>query len=63
MKVWILNLAVSSLVVLSQACPPRHFSVVIVGSTDQTFEDPQIYIADPELYFFKEVLHLKEEEI
>ena len=63
MRVWILVLAVLSLVVLSQACPPGHFSAVIVGSIDQTVEDPQIFIEDPKLYFFKEVLHFQEEEI
>ena len=65
MKVWILILAVSSLVVSSssQACPPRHFSAVIVGSIDQTVEDPNVFDEDPKLYFFKEVLHFREEEI
>ena len=63
MKAWILILAVSSLVVSSQACPPRHFSAVIVSSIDQTFEDPEIHIEDPKLSFFKRVLHFEEEEI
>ena len=53
MRVWILVLAVSSLVVSSQACPPEHFSAAVVASIDQTVEDPQIFIEDPKLYFFK----------
>ena len=63
MKVWILVLAVSSLVVSSQACPPGHFSAMIVYSIDQTVEDPRVVIEDPKLYFFKKVLRLQEEEI
>ena len=63
MKVWILILAVSSLVVSSQACPPGHFSAVFVSSIDQTVEDLNIHIEDPNLSFFKEILHLQEEEI
>ena len=62
-KVWILIFAVLSLVVSSQACPPGHFSGVIVASIDQTVENPRLYIEDPKLYFFKEVLHFQEEEI
>ena len=64
MKVWILVLAASSLVVLSQACPPRHFSAVIVGSIDQTVEDLELgNIQDPELLFFRRTLRFREEEI
>ena len=63
MKVWILILAVASLIVSSQTCPPRHFSAVVVASIDQTFEDPDIYVADSELIFFKKALKLREEEI
>ena len=63
MEVWVFVLAVSSLVVSSQACPPRHFSAVIVGSIDQTVDTQTFLIEDPKLYFFKEVLHLQEEEI
>ena len=65
MKVWILVLAVSSLVVSSssQACPPRHFSAVIVASIDQKVEDPIVHIEDPELLFFRKGLHFEEDEI
>ena len=63
MNVWILILAVSSLVVSSQTCPPRHFSAAFVASIDQTFEDANIHIEDTELYFFRKVLHLQEDEI
>ena len=65
MKVWILILAVSSLVVSSHACPPGHFSAVIVATIDQTvaFEDGNFHIEDPKLYYFRNVLRLQEEEI
>ena len=63
MKVWILILAVSGLIVSSQACPPRHFSAVIVTSLDQTVEDPRIRVADPKLIFFKKALRLHEDEL
>ena len=63
MEVWILVLTVSSLVVSSQACPTGHFSAVFVITVDQTVEDPHVYIEDPKLDFFKNVLHLQEEEI
>ena len=63
MKVWIFILAVSSLIVSSQACPPRHFSAAIVASIDQIVEDPEIHIEDPRLIFFKKVLRFQEEEI
>ena len=63
MEVWILVLAVSNLVVSSQACPPRHFSAVVVETLDETVEDQKIHIDDPKLYFFKKILRLQEEEI
>ena len=65
MKVWILIilLAVSSVVVSSQTCPPRHFSAVVVITVDQTVEDQAIHIGDSELHFFKKVLHFQKEEI
>ena len=63
MEVWILLLTMSNLVMSFQTCPPRHFSAVIVATIDQTVEDQNIHIEDPELYFFNKVLHLQEEEI
>ena len=63
MKVWILVLAVSSLTVPSQTCPPGHFSAVIVASIDQTVEDPVAHIEDPKLLFLRKGLHFEEEEI
>ena len=65
MKVWILILAVSSLVVTvaTQVCPPTHFSAVIVGSVDETVEGLDFISEDLELLFFRKGLHFDEEEI
>ena len=37
--------------------------MIVTSITDQKIEGPRLHIADPELYFFKEVLCLTEEEI
>ena len=66
MKVWIYSLvfAVSALAVLSQTCPSDHFSAIFTATVDQTIDDPSmINIPDPELYFFKNVLKLRYQEI
>ena len=66
MRVWIhiLIFAVSSLMVLSQSCPSKHFSAVFVASIDDKIDDPsQVTLADPELTFFKETMRFTEEEI
>ena len=63
MEVWVLILALSSLVGSSQACPPGHFSAVIVGSVDQTIEELDLISEDPELLFFRKGLHFQEDEI
>ena len=65
MKVWIhiLIFAVSTLAVLSQDCPSEHFSAVFVSGTEQTIDTPEIHPADPDLFFFKNVMRFTEEEI
>ena len=63
MKIWILVLAVSSLAASSQACPPGHYSAVIVGSIDQTNDFPAISRDDPKLLFFRKRLNFQEDEI
>ena len=56
--------AVSSLAVLSQTCPSDHFSAVFTATVDQTIDDPNmIDIPDPELYFLKNVLKLRHQDI
>ena len=65
MKVWIYSLvfAVSSLTVSSQTCPSDHFSVIFVGTIETTIDGPAIDVPDPELYFFRNVLKFRDEDI
>ena len=68
MKVWIYSLvfAVSSLAVSSQTCPSDHFSAIFVGIQDQTIDDrsrQNLLPKDTELYFFQNVLKLRDSDI
>ena len=64
-KVWIYVcfFAVSSLTVLCESCPSEHFSAVFVISIDQTIDDQNIILDDPELTFFKDIVNFSEDEI
>ena len=65
MKVWIhvFIFAASTLAVLSQTCPSEHFSAVFVVSIDQTIDDLNIILDDPELTFFKDTMNFEEHAI
>ena len=68
MKVWIYSVvfAVSSLAVSSQTCPSDHLSAIFVGIQDQTVDDRSQQLLPPkdtELYFFRNVLKLRDSDI
>ena len=65
MKVCIYSLvfAVSSLTVSSQTCPSDHFSAIFVGTIETTVDDLTATVPDPELYFFRNVLKFRYEDI
>ena len=65
MKVWIFSVvfAVSGLAVSSQTCPSDHFSAIFVATIETIVADLTATSPDPELYFFRNVLKFRHEDI
>ena len=65
LRLWIfcVVVAASCLVVRSQTCPPHHFLATFTAGIDQSIDDPQVTLDDPDFTYFKSELQLRERAI
>lgn len=65
MKIWIrlLSFAILTVTTFSKSCPSEFFSAVFTATIEQTVDDPNLLLDDPDLNFFKEYMKFKDGEI
>lgn len=65
MKIWIyiLVFATSSLAIMSQSCPAEQFPAVFTATIEQTVDDRDLIVDDPELMFFKNYMKFRDVDI